>query len=117
MKRMQHMVFAVVVALVLFQVAPKATYACTGTVATLALNPLGLVVTNVGSLSYVYLCNVTTTYNGVTAEACKAIYAHLLAAKLSAQTVAFFFDDSLTCTTHPVWANLTGWYYGPELEP
>jgi hypothetical protein len=117
MKRVQFALVAVTIALFLFQATPKASYSCLGTVSTLGLNPSGLVVASVGSLSFAYLCNVTATYNGVTAEVCKAIYAQLLAAKLNAQTVAFFFSDGLTCATHPAWADLTGWFYGPELEP
>jgi hypothetical protein len=82
-----------------------------------ALNPSGaLTVTSIASgLNTFYVCQIGSTINGVGPEVCKAIYAQMLAAKTSGQTVQWYFSDALSCTTHPTWDWLTGWYYGPSL--
>ena len=94
-----------------------ANYACLGTIDAVALNPGGIVTvtSNSSGPGVFYVCNIGSTANGVAPEQCKAIYASLLAARMSAQNVAWTFNDALTCTTHPTWSWLTGWYYGPEL--
>ena len=110
------------VLLTLFLLSPplfaQTTYTCVGPVTDLVVSPNGVVTASIGSLAWVYLCAIGTTsnYNGVTSDACKAIYAHLLSAKTTGAQETFWFNDSLTCTTHPAWANLTGWYFGPDFQ-
>jgi hypothetical protein len=68
----------------------------------------------------VYLCEIegtTASANGsVTPEECKSMLAVLLVAQVSRQSVEVDFSDSLTCTSHPSWAWLAGWYFGPVLR-
>lgn len=40
----------------------------------------------------------------------------LLTAQTSGKQIELWFNDSLTCTTHPAWAWLSGWYWGPRLH-
>lgn len=100
-------------ALMLVPAIASADYSCEGTVGNLALNPSGVLTVTVGSIENVYLCQIGTTRNAVPSDVCKAIFAHLLSAKNTGALVRFQFSDSLTCTTHPAWSDLTGWYYGP----
>jgi hypothetical protein len=97
----------------------EASYTCSGTVTGLALNLNGLLTVTVGSLVNVYLCEIGSTYNNVSSDACKAIYAHLLAAKTNGLQEAFSFSDDTAggnCGTHAAWEALTGWYYGPDFQ-
>lgn len=95
-----------------------ASYTCTGPVQGVEIAPDGQVnaQTLAGTINWTYLCSVETTENNVAPDACKAIYATLLAAQLSGQPVTLWFNDSLTCTTHPTWTWLTGWYFGPAVN-
>jgi len=95
-----------------------ANYSCQGKIHQLSVDPGGNVVVGaVGSgLSWVYLCNVSTTANSITPESCRGVLTTLLTASASGSDVVFWFNDSLTCTTHPSWAQLTGWYFGPTIE-
>jgi len=95
-----------------------ATYSCNGVIDQLNVSPNGVVIVDstTAGLQSVYLCQIGTTANGVSPDACKAILSLLLAAKLSGTSVLWNFSDSLTCTTHPAWAWLGGWYYGPNLN-
>jgi len=120
-RRRAHRICAAVLALSLC--APVlANYSCTGTVDGVTVAPgTGVVIfSSSAGLSSVYLCQLeasTTSANGtVTPEQCKAMLSVLLGAQLSRQAVQLSFSDSLTCTTHPAWAWLTGWYYGPALS-
>jgi hypothetical protein len=94
-----------------------ANYFCTGPVVNVVLSPSGLVTVNApaAAMNFVYLCQIGATYNGVGSDSCKAILSTLLAARVSAQPITVGYSDSLTCSTHPAWAALTGWYYGPQL--
>jgi len=103
-----------------------ANYLCTGTTASVTMDQYGNVNTsNSSGLEAVYLCNVANPANGVPVEACKAMYAMLMASKLSGAQVTFWFSDGLSCTGHPAWGTLTsgsyggpaGWYWGPALYP
>lgn len=93
----------------------SANYFCTGTVDAVGVNPDGTVYlsSSGAGFSYVSLCMIGTTYNGVSSDTCKSILATLLAAKASGLQTQWAFNDSLSCTTHTAWAPLTGWYYGP----
>lgn len=97
-------------------VASAAEYACTGPVSSIALNQDGMLTATIGTLANVYLCRIDDPVYGITTETCRAIYSLLLAAKLLNKPATFSFNDSLSCTTHPGWAQLTGWYYGPEMQ-
>jgi len=92
-------------------------YSCQGTLDSINLNPGGVI--TVGSvqsgLGTFYVCQIGATTNGVGPDVCNSILASLIAAKESGEQVQWQFNDSLTCTTHPQWAWLTGWYYGPSL--
>lgn len=94
----------------------QSTYSCSGTVTSVALAPSGLLTVSIGALTNVYLCEIGNSYNGVSADVCSAIYAHLLSARTTGSQELFNFNDTLTCTTHPTWAALTGWYYGPQFN-
>lgn len=103
-------------ALLVLPAIANANYSCAGTVNNLALNPDGVLTATIGSLQNVYLCQIGATRNGVSSDVCKAIFAHLLSARTTGTLVQLQFSDSLTCTTHPAWSNLTGWYYGPDFQ-
>jgi hypothetical protein len=108
-----------VLSLLALPAVAEATYTCTGTVTDLALNLNGLVTVTVGPLTNVYLCEIGSAYNGVSSDVCKAIYAHLLTAKVNGLQESFSFSDDGTggtCAGHTSWAPLTGWYYGPEFQ-
>lgn len=97
-----------------------ANYSCTGTIDAVTVAPgTGTVIVSSASagLTWVYLCLLegsASSANGtVTPEQCKAIYSLLLAAQAAERSVTISFNDTLTCTTHPAWAWLTGWYWGP----
>ena len=94
-----------------------ANYTCQGVIDSVALNQAGtLTITSTSSgLNTFYVCQIANTFNGVGPEVCKAIYAQMLAARVSGQNVTWYFSDALSCTTHPVWDWLTGWYFGPQL--
>jgi hypothetical protein len=98
--------------------AAFANYYCSGTVQTVSLNQSGIVTVSSPSsgLGTFYLCQIGATTNGIGPEQCKAMLSMLYLARATGQKVGFTFDDSLTCTTHPSWAWLSGWYYGPTLE-
>src|SRR5215472_4805074 len=104
-----------------------ANYACTGTTTSVAMDQYGGVnMSNSSGLEWVFLCSVNNPANGISPDACKAMYATLMASKLSGAQVTLWFSDGLSCTTHPEWATLpsgsyggspAGWYWGPALYP
>ena len=104
-----------------------ANYACTGTTSVVAIDQYSNVyMSNSSGIQFVGLCNVGSPANGISVESCKAMYAMLLASKLSGAQVTFWFSDGLSCTGHPAWGTLTsgsyggspaGWYWGPALYP
>jgi len=79
-------------------------YECVGKVGQLVIPPSGTVTTSLGNMGWVYLCNVSTSYNGVAPDTCKSIFSQLLAAKLADKNVRMWFSDtSNDCTNakHP----------------
>jgi hypothetical protein len=91
-----------------------ANYFCEGKVHHVAVGPGGQVTLYADpGFRWDYLCSVTTATNGVSVDACKVIFSALLTAQATDATVQWAFSDSLTCTTHPDWQYLTGWYWGP----
>ena len=103
----------------LFASSQSFAYDCLGKVNQLVVAPSGTVTASLGNMSWVYLCNVNSIYNGVAPDACKSIYSQLLAAKLADKNVRMWFSDtSNDCTNakHPAWADLQNWYFGPSIE-
>jgi len=96
----------------------QANYFCTGVVDAVDVSPTGVVVVDspAAGLRSFYVCQIGATTNGVGPDVCKAILAVLLASRTTGQLVEWAFSDTLTCSTHPSWAWLTGWYYGPNLH-
>jgi hypothetical protein len=96
----------------------RANYFCTGVVAAVDVSPSGLLVVDSpdAGLRSFYICQIGATNNGVGPDACKAILAVVLASRTTGLPVDWGFSDSLTCSTHPSWTYLTGWYYGPNLH-
>lgn len=94
-----------------------ANYFCVGQVDAVAVSPTGVVMIDAASvgLSWQYLCQIGATTNTVGPDTCKAILAVLIAAQETGQQVQWAFNDGLSCTTHPAWSWLTGWYWGPVL--
>ena len=92
-------------------------YQCAGPVTQLSVSPGGgggsVVVSGMGGIVAGYLCSFTMTVEGLTPDACKAIYARLLLAELTGQVLWISFRDNLTCTTHPAYAWLDGYAFGP----
>ena len=92
-------------------------YGCQGPIASVALNPGGLVTVSspASGLNTFYVCQIGATVNGVGPEQCKAILSMLYVARTTGQQVQWQFNDGLTCGQHGDWAYLTGWYFGPTL--
>jgi hypothetical protein len=104
-----------------------ANYACTGTTTSVTIDQYSNVnMSNSSGLEFVTLCNVANPENGVSVEACKAMYAMLVTSKVSGAQVTLWFSDGLSCSTHTAWVTLpsgsyggspAGWYWGPALYP
>ena len=74
----------------------------------------GVLVSGMGGIVQGYLCSLTNTApNGIYPEACKAMYARLLLAKLTGEVLWIQFHDNLTCTTQPIYGWLMGYSMGP----
>ena len=83
-------------------------YGCTGTVTMVFLNSSGVVVVQgPGGVPPVGICTVNGGSGAFSADACRAVYSMLLAAKLSGQNVQLNFSDNLTCSTQPAWGGPT----------
>ena len=96
--------------------AAAAQYACESYVGNVSTNRgEKLLIGSFAGSSWLMLCNLTTTVNGVTAEQCKTVFAQLLAAQLANKKVRLSFDDALTCSTQPSWTYATGWFWGPDI--
>jgi hypothetical protein len=85
------------------------TYGCAGTVTLVFINLNGTVVVGgPGGLPPVGICSVNAGSGGTfSPDACKAVYAMVLAAKLSGQSLQLGFNDNLTCSTQPAWGGPT----------
>jgi hypothetical protein len=95
-----------------------ANYTCGGPVSGVQISPAGVVsAESYAGLSWVHLCSVEVTTNGVAPATCKAIYSLLLTAQTTGKSVLIWFnDDPNTCASHTPWTWLTGWYFGPMLQ-
>lgn len=111
-------VLLIAAASVLTSQTALADYTCSGPVSGVQISPGGVVsATSYAGLSWVYLCSVETSQNGVSPATCKSIYAMLLTAQTSGKSVTLWFNDEpKTCTSHTPWTWITGWYWGPALQ-
>ncbi len=111
--------FAKAIATVLLGLAASpafATYSCSGPVSGVTVGPTGVVsAASAGGQQWTYFCRLGVTENGVSPEACKGVLTVLLTAQTTGKNVQLWFDDGLTCSTHPTWAWLSVWYWGPQL--
>jgi hypothetical protein len=109
---MKHVVIVTLLVGTLILAAPAsaATYYCTGTVNQLSVTSTGAVaLVGAGGINSGYVCRLgSTSSNGYTPDACKAAYATLLVARATGQPVTLAFNDNLTCSTQPQYAELTG---------
>lgn len=112
---MKKYVLVVLLAIVLATTPAMANYSCFGPVTGVSIANSGVVVVSgFGGISAGYVCQIGgTAPNGIASDACKAIYARLLAAEITGQQLRVYFNDNLTCTTQPNWGWLTGLYFGP----
>lgn len=117
-KKIARKFFIIISLSLLISQSAFATYTCTGKVKGTTVHPNGTIyVEGIGTgLRWVTLCSLKVDYGSVSPEACKAIHATLLTAQTADKSVTLWFNDSLTCTTHTAWRQLTGWYFGPKLE-
>jgi hypothetical protein len=92
-------------------------YACSGPVSGVTAGPSGVVsAAAAGGQSWGYFCQLGAVSNNVSAEACKGILAVLLSAQATGKSVTVWYDDDLTCSTHPSWAWLNTLYWGPSIN-
>lgn len=93
-----------------------ANYTCVGPVYGLSVGPTGYVsASSVAGISWPYICSVTGSFNNISVDACKTVYATLLSAQMGGKTVTLWFNDEPNTCTMPsrTWTTLTGWYWGP----
>lgn len=84
----------------------NANYACAGTLSYLGMDGTGnLTLALSGSTPIHAICNVNAQDGwGFTVGACKAVYASLLAARLTGKGVTVYYhENGLTCSTLPSW--------------
>ncbi|NRF28259.1 hypothetical protein [Vibrio coralliilyticus] len=93
-------------------------YTCAGNVKGVSIEPTtgDVLVEKIGPLTWPRLCSVSNERNGVSTEACKAVYSTLLTAQASNKQVTLWFRDSKSCEEQVSWQLLTGWYFGPSLN-
>src|SRR5262249_10425013 len=103
----KYMFALMVLSLSLALAVPAYSTTCSGTVTYLGLGGNTVTVAGPGGLPPVYVCSVDGGTPGWSAEACKAAYATLLAAKMSGQTATIFFSDALACANEPAWSSAT----------
>jgi hypothetical protein len=96
--------------------AEAIVYSCEGYVGNVTTARGGdlLMETFAGS-SWMVLCNMTATVNGMSPEQCRTVYSQLLAAQLAGRKVRLWFNDNLTCSTQVAWNPASGWYFGPMI--
>jgi hypothetical protein len=107
-----------VAAIAMLSTAPALAvdYACDGPVNGVTVGPSGVVsAASAGGQSWGYFCQLGTTTNGVSPDACKGMLAILLAAQASGKNVRLWFRDSLSCSTNRGWNWLDTLYWGPAV--
>ena len=99
--------------------AAAANYACGGPVNGVTVDHNGTVVAeSAGGQHYGYFCQLGTTTNNVSSEACKGVLAVLLTAQSTDKSINIWYSDSYDCAWHASngsWAWLNTWYFGPSL--
>jgi len=94
-----------------------AGFECAGNVKGVTLVPNGEVyMASFKNWDWLKVCNVSVAANGVTTEACKAIFSLLLTAQTTNKQVKFWLNDgSCAASSQVSWTYLKSWYFGPEL--
>ena len=93
-----------------------ASYSCVSPVTNVSQARGGtLLIQSFGGSNWIYLCSMSSTQNGVSADECKTVFAALLAAQLAGKQVRLWFNDGLSCSTQAAWTYATGWYFGPDV--
>ena len=96
--------------------AVNAGVQCRGDVTGLAIGPTsGLLQVN-NSYGWHYLCKLSTEYNGVDPETCKAWYSMFLTAKASGKQVSQYYDDGTDCESLGSWRVPVPFPYFVNLE-
>jgi len=99
----------------------RAQFDCTGPVSSLALSPNGTVQVSVGTFGVWYLCELsnTDTYGGVTftTDGCKGIYAMLLTAQSTGNSVTMDFSSSDSGGTNGADCTALGSWVQPSSAP
>ena len=96
-----------------FSASTMAAYTCSGLVVSPAIEPTtgDVLVGSIGPLIWPRLCNVhATSANGVTADACRTVYATLLLATALGKTVSISSTSAsvASCAAAPQWAQMDG---------
>ncbi|MFN3014561.1 hypothetical protein ACK1CN_01355 [Vibrio coralliilyticus] len=95
-----------------------AAYTCSGYVKGVSIEAKtgDVIVEQIGPLKWPRMCKVDNEHDGISADACKAVYSTLLAAQTSKKQVTLWFNDSKSCTEQVEWQWIPGWYFGPSLR-
>lgn len=108
----------VLIAALAFPASCFANYNCGGAVNYVGIDAGGNVVVAVGSTPIHSICNVVAQGSwAIAVPVCKAIYASVVAAKISGKTMTIFYgDNGATCTTFQPWGAVPSTYFvtGPE---
>src|SRR4051812_34576611 len=93
------MILITLVTFASFSKNAEAAIICTGTVGIMGINTTnGNLTVSVGGLNRLVLCSVSSptgfSIGTISVDACKSIYANLLAAKSSGKTVSLYFQNS-----------------------
>ena len=103
----------VLATLLAFSSASYALVDCAGRVTSLSLTTTSgtVVVSLLGGPTYIYMCSVEATDNGVSATTPKQMYQTLQLAKVTGATMTFRFDGYTSCSAIPSWTAvpLNGW--------
>jgi hypothetical protein len=97
--------------------AMATNYECGGPVNGVTVDHNGVVVAeSAGGQHYGYFCQLGTTSNNVSSDACKGILAVLLTAQSTDKQINIWYNDANDCAWHASngsWAWLSTWYFGP----
>ena len=84
-------------------------YACEGKVDNLQVAANGVVqimsVALYGDSAGRSICNVSSTWKGVTTESCKTWISMILVSQSTDTNISIVYDDGLSCSTQPTWGN------------
>lgn len=120
--RWKSILLSAVAAAVALPPSAWANYFCQGSIDQVGVNPDGsvIVLSSQASLSYITLCSVSTAVNNgvysISTDTCKGMLATVLRAQATGATVQWGFTDSLVCSGHTAYQQLTGLYWGPIVQ-